>query len=210
MEKRNTKQEILMCALDLFSKRGYEGVPVRDIARAVGIKESSLYKHYHNKRDIFDSILREADAHYQKAERALRLDGSPQEKAGFYAAISEENLTASCLGLFNFLLHDAFTAKCRKMLTIEQYKSPEAAALYNQSFFRSPLNYQRELFRQLIAVGVVRKGADPKTMALQFYAPVHFLLCRCDATPGMEDEAHAAIRKHITAFRQSYLKEAFQ
>lgn len=38
-----TKEKIVETALDLFSQRGYDGVSVRDIARAVGIRESSLY-----------------------------------------------------------------------------------------------------------------------------------------------------------------------
>ena len=42
MEKRDTRQKILEAALGLFSVHGYDGVSVRDIAGAVGIKDSSL------------------------------------------------------------------------------------------------------------------------------------------------------------------------
>jgi AcrR family transcriptional regulator len=38
----NTKEKILREALDLFSVNGFEAVSMRDIASAVGIKESSL------------------------------------------------------------------------------------------------------------------------------------------------------------------------
>ena len=41
-----TKEKITETALDLFSQRGYDGVSVRDIARAVGIRESSIYNHF--------------------------------------------------------------------------------------------------------------------------------------------------------------------
>ncbi len=40
-----TKENIEFQALNMFSERGYKGVSVRDIAAAVGIKESSIYKH---------------------------------------------------------------------------------------------------------------------------------------------------------------------
>ena len=52
-----TKEKIMETALQLFSQRGYDGVSVRDIARAVSIRESSLYNHFKNKRAIFDGIV---------------------------------------------------------------------------------------------------------------------------------------------------------
>ena len=57
MKNETTKQRILTEAVKLFSKEGDEAVGVDQIAKAVGIKAPSLYKHYKNKRDIFDSIL---------------------------------------------------------------------------------------------------------------------------------------------------------
>ena len=45
-----TKDKILIEALSLFSVSGFSGVSVRDIAKAVGIRESAIYKHY--PRDI--------------------------------------------------------------------------------------------------------------------------------------------------------------
>lgn len=42
----NTKERILQESLTLFSIRGYEAVSMREIGRSVGIKESSIYKHY--------------------------------------------------------------------------------------------------------------------------------------------------------------------
>ena len=44
-----TKARILWEALELFSSKGYKGVSVRDIAGAVGIRESSLYNHFKGK-----------------------------------------------------------------------------------------------------------------------------------------------------------------
>ncbi|MFX3616910.1 MAG: TetR/AcrR family transcriptional regulator [Sporolactobacillus sp.] len=52
----NTKQTIFDCALALFSQQGYNGVSMRDIARKVGIKGSSIYNHYTGKKAIMDDI----------------------------------------------------------------------------------------------------------------------------------------------------------
>ena len=48
----DTKQRILDEALTLFSEKGYANVFVADIAKRVGIKAPSLYKHYKNKYHI--------------------------------------------------------------------------------------------------------------------------------------------------------------
>ena len=64
-----TKERILETALELFSQRGYGGVSVRDIARAVGIRESSIYNHFENKRAVFDGIV---DFCVQQSEQYFR------------------------------------------------------------------------------------------------------------------------------------------
>ena len=56
-----TKERILLEALDLFAREGYEAVSVRDIADRVGLTKGALYRHYRSKRDIFDSILARMD-----------------------------------------------------------------------------------------------------------------------------------------------------
>ncbi len=56
----NTKEKIFDVALDLFSKKGYDSVSLREIADEVGIKKSSIYSHYPSKEailmDIFDYL----------------------------------------------------------------------------------------------------------------------------------------------------------
>ena len=52
-----TKKKILDVALTLFSEKGYGNVYVEHIAKGVGIKAPSLYKHYKSKQDIFEAIL---------------------------------------------------------------------------------------------------------------------------------------------------------
>ena len=53
----DTKEGILLAALRLFACRGYEAVSVSDIAGALGMAKSALYKHYKSKRDIFEHIV---------------------------------------------------------------------------------------------------------------------------------------------------------
>ncbi|MCC7243764.1 MAG: TetR family transcriptional regulator, partial [Acidobacteria bacterium] len=42
---QRTRQAILDAALDLFGEKGYFGTSLRDVARAVGVRESALYNY---------------------------------------------------------------------------------------------------------------------------------------------------------------------
>ena len=54
----NTKEKIFDVALDLFSKKGYDSVSLREIAEEVGIKKSSIYSHYPSKEAILMDIFK--------------------------------------------------------------------------------------------------------------------------------------------------------
>lgn len=57
MKYTDTKKKILNSALDFFSLHGYSGASIRQIAQAVGIRESAIYNHYKSKEEIFLEIL---------------------------------------------------------------------------------------------------------------------------------------------------------
>ena len=62
MGSDGTRELIMATALELFSKKGYAAVSMRDISGAVGIRPSSLYYHFKSKQDIFDAVVQKADA----------------------------------------------------------------------------------------------------------------------------------------------------
>ena len=51
------QQEIKQAALRQFARRGYHGTGMEDIARFVGMRASSLYKHVSSKQDILEEIM---------------------------------------------------------------------------------------------------------------------------------------------------------
>lgn len=53
----NTKKEILKVSLQLFSENGYHGASIRDIAKAIGKRESAIYNHFKSKEEIFAQII---------------------------------------------------------------------------------------------------------------------------------------------------------
>ena len=55
-ESNARRQEILLVASDLFARRGYDAVGVRQIADAAGILGGSLYHHFPSKRDLYVEV----------------------------------------------------------------------------------------------------------------------------------------------------------
>lgn len=204
----DTKKKILDAALTLFSEKGYGNVYVGHIADAVGIKAPSLYKHYKSKQDIFDAILEEMKKSYEKQAGNLGMNGNSIDMDGnLFSTISEDKLVEMGTGLFLYFLHDDYTQKFRKMLTIEQFHNSELAGLYSKQYLDDPLQYQTGLF-SLISTGRKLKQYDSNMMALQFYSPIYMLLTLCDRQPDREPEALQMLEQHIRQFSRVYKEEA--
>ncbi len=53
----STRQTILEAACSLFSRQGYHGTSMRQIARQAGIALGGIYNHYPNKEALFAAVL---------------------------------------------------------------------------------------------------------------------------------------------------------
>ncbi len=200
----DTKHRILDEALTLFSQKGYANVYVGEIAEKVGIKAPSLYKHYRNKQAIFDAIIEEMNKRYEEQAGALNINGmNPASDASLYENISEDRLVEIGTGLFLYFLHDDYTSRFRKILTIEQFHNKEFAALYSSQYVDGPFSYQKMLFK-LMAAGGSFASADTDVMTLQFYSPIYLLLTLCDREPDREAEACKLLEKHFRQFGRIY------
>jgi AcrR family transcriptional regulator len=53
-----TRERLLRAAADVFSRRGYDGTRVADIAKAAGVSNGALYAHFASKADLLVAALR--------------------------------------------------------------------------------------------------------------------------------------------------------
>ena len=193
----DTKQRILDEALTLFSEKGYANVYVADIAERVGIKAPSLYKHYKNKQAIFDAIISEMDQRFSDQAKQLQISGTDASvDADIYKNISEEQLIKIGRDLFLYFLHDDYTRRFRKMLTIEQFRDKKLATVYQQQYADMPLSYQGMLLGLMVSAGVLNTD-NVEIMTLHFYAPIYMLLTICDRDPSREAASLVTLEEHI-------------
>ena len=199
-----TKDKILIEALSLFSVSGFSGVSVRDIAKAVGIRESAIYKHYKNKQQLFDTIVEVSAGRIDSLQEELisKFNHNVNTKEVFPISIIQE---IYC-NIFLFYLTDDVLSKFRRMMTIEHLKDNELNRKFKDMFIEKTLSYQSEVFRKLINEGKVN-GTNPDIMAIHFYSPIFMLFFRYDSEDDKIDEALNLIKKHIQEFFRLYLKE---
>ena len=155
-------------------------VSVSDIAKALGITKGALYRHYKNKRDLFDSMI----------ARMLKLDSSAARQYGMpeqnlitddrgYDQVDWDDLKRFTLAQFRFWTEDGFACPLRRMLSLEQYRSAEMGHLYQEMVASGPVHYTADIFRRMMACGRMKPG-DADALAAQFYAPMFLLIAMAD------------------------------
>ena len=136
----DTKGRILLTALQLFSRDGYEAVSVRNIAEALDMTKGALYRHYKNKRDIFDSIIdRMIEIDAQRAKDYQMPVEQYDELPDSYGNTSWKNIVQYTIEQLKFWTEDNFAVLFRRMLTLEQYRNAEMAELYSQCIVEGPV-----------------------------------------------------------------------
>ena len=202
MKQEDTKRRILNKALELFAAKGYDSVSVGEIAGAVGIKAPSLYNHFPGKQAIFDAIVESTAAQYEAdtGKIDIHVENAARDVLVF-AEITAEGLFEKVRQIFEYSLHNQCIRRFRRMMTMEQFRSPELAALYSERYVDRVLAYHAGIFRALMASGEIRPQ-DPDTLAMMYTAPVLTLIAVCDRQPEREGECLEKLRKHVTLFFQ--------
>lgn len=200
MKQEDTKERILEKALELFSARGYDAVSVGEIAKAAGIKAPSLYNHFPSKQAIFDTIVETTAAQYETDTGRIHIhvQDAAQDISAF-TEITEAVLFEKVRQIFEYSLHNETISRFRRMMTIEQFRSTQLAALYSKRYVDRVLAYHANIFRSLIATGEIRKE-DPEVLAMMYVAPVLTLLGICDRQPEREEECLKRLRQHVSLF----------
>ena len=200
MKQEDTKQKILDKALELFSTQGYDSVSVGEIAKAVGIKAPSLYNHFPSKQAIFDAIVESTAAQYEADTDKIDIHvQNAKQDIPVFTEITAGALFEKVRQIFEYSLHNETISRFRRMMTIEQFRSPELAALYSRRYVERILRYHAGIFRALIASGEIR-AEDPDALAMMYVSPVLTLIGICDRQPEREPECLEKLQNHVRLF----------
>jgi TetR/AcrR family transcriptional regulator len=51
------REQLLQVAIDLFSRKGFNGTTTREIAAAAGVTEAIIFRHFETKEDLYTAII---------------------------------------------------------------------------------------------------------------------------------------------------------
>lgn len=191
----NTKERILEVSLELFAQNGYLGTSMSDIAKQLGITKGALYKHYRSKQEILDRIVeRMNEMDYARAAEYEMPETEPDGFAEAYLHTPVGKIRAYSEAQFDHWTKEPFAANFRRMLTLEQYREPKLAQLYQDYLAGGPLQYMAAIFRRLA-------DSDEAAMqlALEFYGPM-FLLYSVYDSAAQKETVTDLLRQHIDRF----------
>ena len=109
------REQILQTAVDLFSQRGFKGTTTKEIARAAGVSEAMVFRHFATKDELYGAILDNKGCEdgvrrfpWEKNETLQRAIEQKDDFAVFYnIAIDALNKHQSDEGFMRLLFYSA-------------------------------------------------------------------------------------------------------
>ncbi len=191
---QRTRQAILDAALELFADKGYFGTSLRDVATAVGVRESALYNYFKSKEALFDALIL-AHEHTRSERLAVLADDGPIVDA---RALLERLAIG---GLESFL--DPREQLVFRVLMSDGIRLARSGRFNLHERLGSGPERMQMLMRRLMDEGWLQK-ADPHLLWMTFAGPL--LLWRhlhaAGADLPMIRNPRAFARQHVDQFFQ--------
>ena len=150
-KEKNTKEKILEEALKLFAQSGYMGTSMNDIASKLGVTKAALYKHYKSKQEILDSIIEKMnELDIERVKQYEMPEGDLKKVTAEYKETAFDKIKQFTKAQFLHWTEEEFSSCFRKMLTLEQYREPQMAQLYQNYLASGPLTYMEALFSGML------------------------------------------------------------
>ena len=155
--EKSTKEKIFDVAVDLFAEKGYDGVSIRDIGRAVCITEGAVYKHFSSKEEILESIFAYVeDKIYPQAP-----------EGNIDVLIGSLSLREILEGIPGAMMADPQLTKIMRIMIIEMYHNEKIRNYVRRELFERPVDETAVLFKKLMEKGKIRP-CDPHAMSTFF------------------------------------------
>lgn len=162
-----TKEKIFDTSIDLFSQKGFDAVSVREIARKVGIRESSIYNHYQNKEAILDAII----DHF-----ISELSQSSQTTDETNNLISQGPEAFFEIGGRTFIerMSSVKNEKIWRIIAIEIFHNEKIRKFFRKELLEEPLKGWENIFSMMMEKNLI-KPCNPQTLAYEYFSFAIFL-----------------------------------
>ena len=171
----NTKEKIFDVSLDLFSKRGYDSVSLREIAEEVGIKKSSIYSHYSSKEAILMDIFKYFTDQFEYDEMLNSKDLTLSDRNEILLENPELFYHQGSEAIKQMLAEER-NLKIFKLIFIQMYYNEDIRVFFQNEILVKPLIFWNGFFTILKENGIIKKDSNPKLLAKEYYSfPIYLL-----------------------------------
>ena len=192
---KDTKEKLLEAALEMFSQNGYAGTNIRELSASLGLGKSSLYRHFESKEKIWNAMLDEMEAYYNKRFGSSdNLPAIPQ---------NTEELRELTLRMLDFTVHDKKIVMTRRILLTEQFRDERVRELATKHFKTGLEAMFTKIFAGMMENGSLKKG-DSAMLAFAYTAPISSLVQLCDRYTDKQSEVMEEIKAFIEHFINTY------
>lgn len=161
-EKKSTKERIFEVSIDLFSKKGFDAVSMREIGREVGIRESSIYNHFKNKEAILDSII-----NFFMSE--LEASSMPEDEMDKLMSIGPDVFFEEGAKQFIKGMSAPRTEKIWRIISIEVFHNEKIKNFFIKELLEAPIKGWEMIFKNMMEKGLI-KEYDPKILAREYFS----------------------------------------
>lgn len=189
----STRQRLMDVALELFATQGFAGASMRALARAAGLRESSIYNHFAGKDELYQAVLEQ----WGPAEFVERL------RSDEYRATAGD--PPAFLRLCGKHLVDRWMDPREHLFASMIAKEPTGSLgqrKFNQALFRDEIELLADYFRDFAAHHGMR-SPDPVETARMFTGGlVQIRRDRFSAPAAFprREEVEAAVDRYIGNF----------
>ena len=153
------RKAILRAAVEVFSRKGYHGCRIADVAREADVAYGLVYHYFHNKDELLEQVFRSG-------------------WSGFLSRVQAEIARDQHIeARVKSIVHVAFEAYRRdprgvKVLILEVGRSPAGGAVNRGTAFVGVIEIAAEMFREAQLRGELAAHLEPKLCASMLFGAI--------------------------------------
>jgi AcrR family transcriptional regulator len=165
-----TRQRILEAATRIIVERGVGGLRIREVARAVGIREGSIYNHFAGRDEIIRAIFEQTDAAMSPLGATFDISNTPKQQlqlageevrarglAGFLAASAEH--------LIRHFTRNPDSLRLIRAVLSARFHDASARKSYEGVFRKDMVRALLAVFHLAAELGLLRETSRPQDLA---------------------------------------------
>jgi len=160
-----TKEKILKVSLKLFATKGYKATTVRDIAGAMGVKQSALYNHFKNKDEILETLI----SNLTSSAIVTLFEGKDAQELHKQG----KSLLAGIATTFKLIGFDGQNEALYRLLMQEIFRNERIREIYSEHFYQENVKKLSGIFFAMMQDELI-ESSDPLLLANEFFSPLFF------------------------------------